>query len=125
MRWTPMKVAWAIFFGLALALVTLPLWAAPKAESPHECNILADFWLVMSALAKHGIAHDRAVRIAIPDIYSVKDNERAVELFALVGRAAYAYIEQKQGQPQDFSKRLHMTCMATGGNLDGVLGVRL
>jgi hypothetical protein len=114
-----------LLVATAMALHCLPAAAAPRAETMEECHILADFGLVIGALAKHGVPLERARSMLVPDVYAVKKEERAQLLFDLTARAAYAFIEGGHGKPMEFANLLGLTCVSQGGNLDSVLGTAL
>lgn len=119
------RAAWTAFAVFLLALLSLPLWAAPRAESPQECTLLADFGVIAATHAKHGITREATMEMA-KDIYVLTPGvARGPELMDLVARAAYTFIQQKQGTPGDFATLLFRVCNMSGGNLDPVLGVRM
>lgn len=111
---------------LALVLFTLVLrsaHAAPHAQSPEECSVLADVALVAATHAKHGIGEERTLAM-LPDMYGGLD-ARGLEIAHSVVAAARSFFESTKGKPSEFASALADTCMQRRGNLDAILGVRL
>ena len=112
-----MRTAVAVLVTLFAATGAM---AEPRARSVEECAIYADLALVAATLAKHGIPRDTAARM-LPDMYEISTGE-ARELAQRILESAYL---PRGVAPKDFSRELVGSCVARGGALDAVLGVRL
>ena len=108
--------------ALALAGLSAPLLAAPKAESAQECGIAADMAIVARSLAEEEVHQPKAETI-MARIYDVRGSERGQQLMKEIVTAAYKNGQERTSQA--FAEDLFTTCMKTGGNMDKVLGRRL
>ena len=125
-RWI-VRTAIAVIAGLALALLTLPLWAAPRAQNRQECAYLWDAALVARALALGGVRHEQAAAV-MHQVYGVlnaprdADDERLGEIVRSITNAAQAADTKTASE---FAARIGNTCMSRGGDMDSIFGVRL
>ena len=111
--------------GAALAAALLQATsapAAPHAESALECGIAADMAIVAHSLAREEVQRPKAGAI-MQRIYDVAASDRGQRLMTDILAAAYAV--QGSGSSQKFAEDLFATCMASGGNMDTILGKRL
>lgn len=116
----------AKWLGVAILLLLALAWgsaamAAPKAESERECTIAADMAVVARALAEERLERPKA-ELIMRRIYDVSPSARGQELLKTILQAAY---QQRDVTAGKFATKLFAVCMATGGNMDEVLGVTL
>lgn len=113
------------WLAIAIAVLLVFAWtsaalAAPRAQNEQECTIAADMAVVARALAEEGVDPRKAETI-MRRIYDVPPATRGEELLQTILDAAY-----REREPAGtFASKLYTVCMVTGGNMDGVLGVRL
>jgi lipopolysaccharide export LptBFGC system permease protein LptF len=98
----------------AAAFFTSSSFAAPRAQSAQECAIAADMALVAQALAREQIEPAKAGAI-MTRIYDVSESDRGKEMMRSILDAAYT-------RNAKFADELLNECMASGGNMDAVLG---
>jgi hypothetical protein len=115
----------AKWLGIAIALLLLLAWgsavfAAPRAENEQECTIAADMAVVARALAEERLEPPRA-ELIMRRIYDVAPSARGQELLQTIIEAAY----REREAAGEFASKLFVACMATGGNMDEILGVKL
>lgn len=108
------------FLLLATAFATTTAAAQPRAQSAEECLAFAEFALVASTLAKHGIAREKAETV-LPDIYTL-DADHVKTLARAILDAAY---RPEPMEPRQFATVLGNACMRSGGSMEGILGTRL
>jgi hypothetical protein len=114
----------AKWLGISMALVLLLAWgsvafAAPRAENEQECTVAADMAVVARALAEEKLEAPKA-ELIMRRIYNISAL-RGEELLQTILEAAY-----REREPAGaFASKLFTVCMVTGGNMDGVLGVKL
>lgn len=116
----PVRLAWWLFIAAVAALLSLPLWAAPKAKNYNECATYADVAIVAADAAKHGISRTR-LEAALPDIYG-KGNDDSREITRLILERAYA---RPPANPAQWAGELLAMCTERRGDMDGFLGVML
>ena len=114
----------AKWLGIAIAFLLLLAWgsaafAAPRAENEQECTVAADMAVVARALAEEKLAAAKA-KLIMRRIYEVSP-QRGEELLQTILEAAYRERESASA----FASKLFTACMVSGGNMDGVLGVKL
>lgn len=114
----------AKWLGVSVALVLLLAWgsaafAAPRAENEQECTVAADMAVVARALAEEKLAVPKA-KLIMRRIYDVSP-QRGEELLQTILEAAYREREPASA----FASKLFTACMVSGGNMDGILGVKL
>jgi len=112
---------------LALAFAayffTTSSFAAPRAQSAEECGIAADMALVAQSLAREEIQPAKAGAI-MARIYDVAGSERGAALMRTILETAYtrnAAAGASTPTPK-LAEELFTACMASGGNMDTVLG---
>jgi hypothetical protein len=113
----------AKWLGIAIALLLLAwgsaAFAAPRAENEQECTVAADMAVVARALAEEKLEVPKA-ELIMRRIYNVSP-QRGEELLQTILEAAY-----REREPAGaFASKLFTACMVSGGNMDGVLGVKL
>jgi hypothetical protein len=108
---------------LFLAFAATAAHGEPRAKSAEECVVYADLALVASALAKHGVARERA-HAMMPDMYSLADTD-AKEIARRIVEAAYLVPEDARREPRAFAATLAGACMRSQGRLDAIIGVSL
>jgi hypothetical protein len=108
--------------AVALASVSVPGAAAPRAESAQECGIAADMAIVARSLAQEQVRQPKAETI-MARIYDVGASQRGQQLMKDILLAAYNNGQERTSQA--FAEELFTTCMKTGGNMDPILGKRL
>ncbi len=108
---------------LMLAFAASAAHADPRAKSAEECVVYADLALVASALAKHGVARERA-HAMMPDMYGLAESD-AREIARRIVEAAYLLPDEARREPRAFASALAGTCMRTQGRLDAIIGVNL
>ena len=115
----------AKWLGIAIVLLFALAWgsaaiSAPRAENERECTVAADMAVVARALAEERLEPPKA-ELIMRRIYDVSPSARGQQLLQTILQAAY-----RQREPAGkFASKLFTVCMATGGNMDEVLGVRL
>lgn len=109
--------------GLSVAALALAaeVSAAPRAESALECGIAADMAVVAHSLAREQVQRPKAGAI-MARIYDVSGSDRGEELMNEILEAAYS---NPVPSSQRFAEDLFAACMASGGNMDTILGQRL
>ena len=106
----------------AAAFVSSSSFGAPRAQSAQECAIAADMALVAQSLAREEIERTKAGAI-MARIYDVAESDRGKELMRSIIEAAYTRSAAAGGgAPSKLAQELLNACMASGGNMDAVLG---
>ncbi len=103
---------------LAVALTATAL-AAPRVPNPDECGVAADMAIVARALAAEDVERHKAETI-MRRIYDVSHSGRELRMRLIL---AAAYVNREA--PGEFASKLFLTCLATGGDVDRILGVGL
>jgi hypothetical protein len=110
------------WIGIAVLLLVALAWAtaalsAPRMRNAEECQVAADMAIVARALAAEDIERVKAETIMrrIYDLEQLPDGES-------LARAILAAAYLDRDAPGGFATRLYVTCMATGGDMDRVLG---
>jgi hypothetical protein len=93
-------------------------FGAPRAQSAEECGIAADMALVAQSLAREEIQPAKAGAI-MARIYDVAGSERGAALMRTILETAYT---KKDAATPKLAEELFTVCMASGGNMDTVLG---
>ena len=114
----------AKWVALLMTTILLIAWgavafAAPRAENEQECSVAADMAAVARALAEERIEPLKA-ELIMRRIYEVSP-PRGEDLLREIIDAAY----RERDESGNFAARLVSACMVTGGDMDGVLGVKL
>lgn len=108
----------AIFIALMFtaAAGVRSAWAAPRAINVEECQNITHVAIVARAAAEANIPAEQTGQL-LAKVFATP-GPRSAELVRLILGAAY---RSKDGARQ-FATILGMTCAATGGDLDSVLG---
>ena len=108
--------------AVAAAFFSSSSFAAPRAQSAEECSIAADMALVAQALAREQIEPAKAGAI-MTRIYDLSESDRGRELMRSILEAAYTRNAAAGGSAAPkLADELLAACMASGGNMDAVLG---
>lgn len=115
----------AKWLAITIAILLVLAWtsavlAAPRAQNEQECTVAADMAVVARALAEEGVEPPKADSI-MRRIYDVSPATRGEALLQTILEAAY----RERESAGTFASKLYAACMVTGGNMDGVLGVKL
>ena len=110
---------------LALAFAayffTTSSFGAPRAQSAEECGIAADMALVAQSLAREEVLPAKAGAI-MARIYDVAGSERGAALMRNILETAYSRNAAAVAATPRLAEELFSACMASGGNMDTVLG---
>ena len=115
-RWI-VRTAIAVTAWLALALITLPLWAAPRASNSTDCGNAADLLLTTRALIEENLDEPK-VRAVLVRMYTPAHIAKWADTLIV-------YAQRATVPAETLAIGFYTYCTAARGNVDGLLGVRL